>query len=291
MEAAVDKTKVSAMESETKSEPTLASDQKTATTSSPNTGIPITTGGLKALAQAGQIKDSDLDPEILQVVSAFQKAMTQSELRKANEAKERLLSSGRSADDKEVKEAIKSAYLKFLFVGIEMNIAKKHVFNDPMPNQVREDLFIGSVGGAFNKKGLQQLGITHVISCLDFQFIPFAPELEYLQVPITDSAKSEIELYFEKALGFYRKCAQVKGKLLVHCFAGISRSSTILASIMMQEFGMTMDEALTTIKQNRDKINPNAGFREKLRILQNDMKLKKAKEERLKRERDTEAET
>ena len=49
------------------------------------------------------------------------------------------------------------------------------------------------------------------------------------------------------------------GKVLVHCFMGISRSSTIAACYLMQKKGMNALDALRTLRQHRS-IYPNDGF-------------------------------
>merc|ERR1712236_171394 len=53
------------------------------------------------------------------------------------------------------------------------------------------------------------------------------------------------------------------GKELVNCFAGVSRSATIAVSYLIQKKGMTVEEALVTVKTNRD-VHPNKGFLSKL---------------------------
>jgi dual specificity phosphatase 12 len=51
------------------------------------------------------------------------------------------------------------------------------------------------------------------------------------------------------------------GKVLVHCFAGVSRSATIIIAYMMQEHGMNYHSAFKFVKSKRPFINPNEGFR------------------------------
>ena len=49
--------------------------------------------------------------------------------------------------------------------------------------------------------------------------------------------------------------------VLVHCFAGVSRSTTIVLAYMMQELGFTLADSLLHVKKQRYFINPNDGFR------------------------------
>jgi protein-tyrosine phosphatase len=48
--------------------------------------------------------------------------------------------------------------------------------------------------------------------------------------------------------------------ILVHCFAGISRSSTTVIAYMMKELGYTFRKALAHCKARRKEVLPNSGF-------------------------------
>lgn len=54
------------------------------------------------------------------------------------------------------------------------------------------------------------------------------------------------------------------GCVLVHCFAGVSRSATIVIAYLMQEFGMGYTEATQYVRKQRYFINPNEGFKKQL---------------------------
>lgn len=43
--------------------------------------------------------------------------------------------------------------------------AMKLVKEDGVPAMVQPDLYIGSIGAAYNKEGMQAAGITHVLTC------------------------------------------------------------------------------------------------------------------------------
>jgi len=52
--------------------------------------------------------------------------------------------------------------------------------------------------------------------------------------------------------------------VLVHCFAGISRSSTIITAYLMITNKWTWKKALEFVRSKRSQCNPNAGFRKQL---------------------------
>lgn len=51
---------------------------------------------------------------------------------------------------------------------------------------------------------------------------------------------------------------------MVHCFAGVSRSATIVIAFLMQECGMSLKDAYNHVKQKRYFIHPNDGFKRQL---------------------------
>jgi protein-tyrosine phosphatase len=65
---------------------------------------------------------------------------------------------------------------------------------------------------------------------------------------------------FKECIDFI-KSATINGKILVHCFAGVSRSATVVIAYLMQEHGLTYHAAMKLVKSKRPFINPNEGFR------------------------------
>jgi atypical dual specificity phosphatase len=58
------------------------------------------------------------------------------------------------------------------------------------------------------------------------------------------------------------------GQILVHCFAGISRSPTVVAAYLMKRKGMTLKAALGQIIRVRPQVSPNAGFLKQLKEME-----------------------
>ena len=57
-----------------------------------------------------------------------------------------------------------------------------------------------------------------------------------------------------------------KGNVLVHCAAGISRSTTCLIAYYIKYKEMTMEAALSKIKTRRSIVCPNVGFQKQLKM-------------------------
>ena len=48
--------------------------------------------------------------------------------------------------------------------------------------------------------------------------------------------------------------------LLVHCRKGMSRSATLVLMFIMKKFKVTLESALSYIKERREIVDPNSGF-------------------------------
>ena len=61
-------------------------------------------------------------------------------------------------------------------------------------------------------------------------------------------------------------CFHFSGNILVHCKQGISRSATLVLSFLMLKRGLTVEESVRIVRQNRE-IHPNDGFLSQLCFL------------------------
>lgn len=59
---------------------------------------------------------------------------------------------------------------------------------------------------------------------------------------------------------FLHPSAPKQRRVLVHCVAGVSRSTTVVCAWLMKTYGMDRDKALTFVKSRRSIVHPNDGF-------------------------------
>lgn len=147
----------------------------------------------------------------------------------------------------------------FLFYKIisSNNIMK----NDKLPVQIIEGIYIGSIGAANNKPALLENKITHIVNLAATVKCVFPEDFEYLKIDgLLDSADADITKHFDKTNNFISEAINNKGNVLVHCHAGISRSSTVIIAWLIKEKNMSLEEALKLCKSKRNKIQPNSGF-------------------------------
>lgn len=153
-----------------------------------------------------------------------------------------------------------------------MNILK----NDNLPVKILDNVYIGSIGAANNKEELTKLGITHIVTAAGGIKCSFPEDFKYHKLDnLLDSANANIRQFFDDTNKFIKEAVNNFGSVLVHCHAGISRSSTIILAYMIGELGFKLDEALKLCQEKRTKINPNKGFIKQLEEYQEELTLKK----------------
>lgn len=123
---------------------------------------------------------------------------------------------------------------------------------------IEDNIYIGNIVAATNDKTLLDNGITAVIN-LSHQSIEYPDNIKHLDIFIKDSPDVEISNYFDQTYKFINKHNK-NGKVLVHCYAGVSRSSTIVLYYLMRKYQIDLLEALYTVMDKRMVINPNKGF-------------------------------
>lgn len=124
-------------------------------------------------------------------------------------------------------------------------------------------LYLGSGKDASNVALLKKLGITHVL-CMVNGWSPQAKwgeaSFNLLHLPVLDKQTARIFHLFPKAIAFIDEAKANNAKVLVHCAAGISRSSTIVIAYLMQSNNMNLKKAYEYVYAKRYTIRPNPGF-------------------------------
>ena len=156
---------------------------------------------------------------------------------------------------------------------VEMFSAMKMLKEDTKPIELINNLFIGSIGAASNLKILEENKITHILIVGQGIKKYFPDKFTYIQFNILDTEIQNIKQYFDPANEFINNAINNKGKVLVHCHAGISRSGTICIAYIMKYKKMKFDDALKFVRQKRPKISPNKGFIEQLRNYEKELNI------------------
>lgn len=161
-------------------------------------------------------------------------------------------------------------HLRVAFFNLSMTM------KDGIPAQIPgfDYLYVGSIGSAYNLKALQHCGITHILCLSDVIKTQYEHHFNYLRVPMKDQPDFDIAVSMQQCNEFittaqlHVTAAGDKGKVLVHCYQGKSRSVAVCCAHMMKSTGTKYSEALATIRTVRPIAAPNSGFERTLLRMQ-----------------------
>ncbi|XP_058080094.1 uncharacterized protein LOC131228220 [Magnolia sinica] len=95
------------------------------------------------------------------------------------------------------------------------------------------------------------------------------PELELVRmaVPLRDMESENLLDYLDVCLDFIDE-SRKEGSVLVHCFAGVSRSAAIITAYLMRTEHLSQEDALESLRQSCEFVCPNDGFLEQLKMFE-----------------------
>ncbi|XP_078480817.1 uncharacterized protein LOC144742222 [Lampetra planeri] len=133
-------------------------------------------------------------------------------------------------------------------------------------DEVWPDLYVGDVATARDKALLVEVGITHVVNAAHgprhvdtgAHFYEDAGVV-YRGVEAPDRKDFDLSPFFADTADFLHSALNQRGKVLVHCARGISRSAALVLAFLMIKERHSVMEAVQTVGRHRN-ILPNVGF-------------------------------
>ena len=137
---------------------------------------------------------------------------------------------------------------------------------EPSYNEIIDNIYVGNYKFALDAELLIKEGITYILNCGNGlkNFYENENIFKYLYIPLYDSESQKLDKYLDKTNAFIKEGSENGNKILIHCGAGVSRSSTICLMYMIIEKKYKFSDAYTLIKQKRKCVMPNMTFRKLL---------------------------
>jgi hypothetical protein len=126
-------------------------------------------------------------------------------------------------------------------------------------SQVTANLFIGSDLISSQVRLLRENGITHIINCVA-QLVESPSGFTCLQIPMADGGDENILSHIFGTTVFIQKALAHKGKVLVHCIEGASRSVSVLIGYLILTENLDYSSAFSRVRAKRRVANPNPKF-------------------------------
>ncbi|KAL2073205.1 hypothetical protein VTL71DRAFT_10529 [Oculimacula yallundae] len=137
-----------------------------------------------------------------------------------------------------------------------------------------DELYVGGIFTLRRSGALERTGITHIVSVLKFDFKAFQDweKYEQLSIEVDDVDDENLLVEFEKTGQFIEEGLKSekdgkKGRVLVHCAMGKSRSVTVTIAFLLRKYPhLTVKSALELIRESRPIAEPNDGFMAQLQL-------------------------
>mmetsp|Transcript_9783 Transcript_9783/g.15314 ORF Transcript_9783/g.15314 Transcript_9783/m.15314 type:complete len:232 (+) Transcript_9783:54-749(+) len=149
--------------------------------------------------------------------------------------------------------------------------------SDPLARicKVSDGLYISGCMALLKWEELKRKGVTHILNMIGgqiyqerfmggTQYCYFPNDFKYKILATNDNVDQDLSKFFPETSAFIEEGIQAGG-VLVHCYAGVSRSSTAICAYLIERRGKTLEEALAMVKSGRPEAKPNVSFMEQLK--------------------------
>ena len=92
----------------------------------------------------------------------------------------------------------------------------------------------------------------------------YPKDFRYWVIPVSDTLEGDLFSYFAKGILFIEKGLKKGTGVLVHCYAGVSRSASMIIAYLMVKYQKGLTAAQKMVRDKRPIIKPNESFIEQL---------------------------
>ena len=144
-----------------------------------------------------------------------------------------------------------------------------HYYHNFEANKIFKNVYLGSIDSVYDIAALRKLKIKNIVSVIADFSPPYPDDFNYLVVNALDTTNTNLTKIFDKVNDFIDDSLDDNKAVLIHCYAGRSRSVAVLIAYMIRTYGMKYEDALKSIKNVREIAEPNESFKEQLIIYYN----------------------
>ncbi len=131
-------------------------------------------------------------------------------------------------------------------------------------------LYLGDIGFAEDINNLRKFNIKAVLTVASKTYLSYESFdiPDHKIIPAEDSEEFDLSIFFKEGIEFLEKTLE-KTNVLTHCFAGVSRSSSMVIAFIMKSKKLTYEKALEFVRFKRNCVFPNEGFEKQLLDFEN----------------------
>jgi protein-tyrosine phosphatase len=144
------------------------------------------------------------------------------------------------------------------------NKDQKEFTKMPLFSKITDNLYLGNEIDAKNYDLLTYYNISYIVNAAKKQLVYYPQKFKYIHLNLSDYSNQDLSKYFYDVLTFMDKA---KGNIFVHCHYGKSRSSSYVIAYLMYKNKWSLKKTYKFVKDKRNYINPNKGFKEQLKYL------------------------
>ena len=134
------------------------------------------------------------------------------------------------------------------------------------PTEELGGIYLGNLESACDLNILKKMKIRAVLTVAVETGQTYPEEVVHFHevIPAEDMPYFDLTPYYEQSFEFIDRHRRYTS-ILVHCFAGVSRSASIVIAYIMAKYNCTFEESFNYVREKRKQVYPNPGFIDQLK--------------------------
>ncbi|XP_061386165.1 dual specificity protein phosphatase MPK-4-like [Musca vetustissima] len=136
-------------------------------------------------------------------------------------------------------------------------------------DEIEPGLYLGNLTAATHMETLRSFNISYILTLDSIPLPQHITEASFLTtkyIHIADMPKEDILHHLNTCYDFINEALTTGHNILVHCYFGVSRSSSAVIAYIMKRHNMDYNTAYDFVKSKRRFVQPNAGFAAQLKL-------------------------